>query len=211
LGTSPGTVIRNNYIHHVFHSPAWRGAGEGIILDNGCSGILVENNVVHDAVAGGFGTNFNCFGNIIQNNIFAYGREYQLTVYGDQPTGRPQPKGEVFARNIVVWSEGPLVKEHDWPNFTTLWDYNLYYQERGEPVIFLKYTFDQWKARGLDEHSIIADPLFVDAKKGNFALKAGSPALRLGFRPIDLSTVGPRPAESMPAAAPPRARPAGPE
>ena len=108
------------------------------------------------------------------------------------PTGKPQPKGEVFARNIVLWSEGPLIKEHDWPNFTTLWDYSLYYHERGEPVIFLRYTFDQWKARGLDTHSLIADPLFVDAKKGHFALKPGSPALKLGFRPIDLSTIGPR-------------------
>ena len=54
MGTSPGTVIRNNHIHHVFHAERWPGAGEGIILDNGCCGILVENNLVHDAVAGGF-------------------------------------------------------------------------------------------------------------------------------------------------------------
>jgi len=78
--------------------------------------------------------------------------------------------------------------------------------EGGEPVIFLKYTFDQWKARGLDEHSVIADPLFVDAKKRNFALKPDSPALKLGFRPIDLSTVGPRAGDSTPVTAPPRAR-----
>jgi hypothetical protein len=192
LGTSPGTVIRNNYVHHVFHSRFWPGAAEGIILDNGCCGILVENNVVHDAAAGGFGTNYNCFGNIIQNNIFAGGKEYQLTVYGDAPTGAPEPKGEVFARNIVVWSEGPLIKENDWPGFSTLWDYNLYFHEGGKPFTFMKYTFDQWKAKGLDVHSVVADPLFVDAKKGNFALRPGSPALRLGFRPIDLSTVGPR-------------------
>ncbi len=68
-GTSPGTVIRNNYIHHVFHSERWKGAGEGIILDNGCRGILVENNIVHDAVSGGYGSNYNCYGNIIQKNI----------------------------------------------------------------------------------------------------------------------------------------------
>ncbi len=192
LGTSPGTVIRNNHIHHVFSSPLWRGAAEGIILDNGCCGILVENNVVHDAAAGGFGTNYNCFGNIVQNNIFARGTQYQLTVYGDLPTGNPEPKGEVFARNIVVWNEGPLIKEADWPNFSTLWDYNLYYHEGGKLVTFMKYTFDQWKAKGLDTHSILADPLFVDAKNGNFALRPGSPALTLDFRPIDLSKVGPR-------------------
>ena len=192
LGTSPGTVIRNNHIHHVYHSEAWRGAGEGIILDNGCCGILVENNVVHDAVAGGFGTNFNCFGNIIVNNVFAYGTEYQLTVYGDQPTGPRQPKGEVFARNIILWKEGPLIKEADWPDFSTLWDYNLYWREGGGPVTFMKYTFDQWKAKGLGRHSLVADPKFVDPAKGNYALKPDSPALGLGFKPIDLSQVGPR-------------------
>ena len=195
LGTSPGTVIRNNHIHHVYHSERWQGAGEGIILDNGCCGILVENNVVHDAVSGGFGTNFNCFGNIIQNNIFAYGKTYQLTVYGDLPTGKPQPKGEIFARNIIVWREGPLIKEADWPDFKTLWDYNVYFHEGGEPVTFLsgkKYTFEQWKARGMDQHSVIADPSFVDPAAGDFSLKPDSPALKLGFKPIDISTAGPR-------------------
>ena len=152
----------------------------------------MENNLVHDAVAGGFGTNYNCFGNIVQNNIFVGGKEYQLTVYGDAPTGAPEPKGEVFSRNIVVWNEGPLIKEADWPNFSTLWDYNLYYHEGGKPFNFMKYTFDQWRAKGLDVHSVAADPLFVDAKHGNYALRPESPALKLGFRPIELSTVGPR-------------------
>ena len=194
LGTQPGTVFRNNHIHHIFASPLW-GAGEGIILDNGCAGILVENNVVHHAVAGGFGTNYNCFGNVVVNNIFAYGTKYQLTVYGDQPTGDQQPKGEVFARNIILWKDGPLIKEKDWPDFKTLWDYNLYWREGGEPVTFLsgrKLTLEQWQAQGLGRHSVVADPLFVDPKAGDFSLKPASPALKLGFQPIDLSTVGPR-------------------
>ncbi len=195
LGASPGTVIRNNYIHHVYHSKRWKGAGEGIILDNGCAGILVENNIVHDAVAGGYGSNFNCFGNIVQNNIFAYGKIYQLTVYGDKPKGRPRPKGEVFARNIIVWDEGPLIKEKDWPDFTTLWDYNLYFREGGKPVTFLSgknYSLEEWREKGLGEHSIIADPLFVDRENRDFTLKPDSPAFKLGFKPIDISEVGPR-------------------
>ncbi|MCY2995351.1 MAG: right-handed parallel beta-helix repeat-containing protein [Planctomycetota bacterium] len=193
LGTSPGTIIRNNYVHHVAASSFWPGAGEGIILDNGCCGIRVEDNVVHDAVAGGFGTNFNCFGNVIVNNVFAYGKEYQLTVYGDAPTGKPQPKGEIFARNIVIWQDGPLIKEADWPSFGTLWDYNLYWQADGQPVKFMKYSWDEWHAKDLDTHSLVADPLFVDAKQRNFTLRPESPAFGLGFRSIDLSKVGPRP------------------
>ena len=191
LGVSPGTTLRNNYIHHIHAAEAW-GAGEGIILDNGCVGILVENNVVHDAVAGGWGCNFNCLGNIIQNNILANGRRYQLTRYGDAPEGRPPPNGEVFARNLVVWQEGPLFNEKDWWSFATLWDYNLYWQSRGEPVQFMKDTFDEWKAKGLDVHSIIADPLFVDLARNDFRLRPDSPALKLGFHPIDLSDAGPR-------------------
>ena len=191
LGVSPGTVVRHNYIHDVYAAGAW-GAGEGICLDNGCAGILVENNVVHDAAAGGWGCNFNCLGNIIQNNVFVNGRTYQLTRYGDPPSGAPMPNGEVFSRNIVVWKEGPLIKENDWWSFATLWDYNLYWQSRGEPFQFMQYTFEQWKAKGLDTHSVIADPLFVDAEKNDFRLRPDSPALKLGFRPIDLSDVGPR-------------------
>ena len=199
LGTQPGTVLRNNYIHHVFCNNHW-GAGEGIILDNGCNGILVENNVVHDAVAGGWGCNFNCFGNLILNNVFAYGTKFQLTRYGDAPDGEVPPNGEVFARNLVVWKDGPLFAEKDWWAFQTLWNYNLYWRYGGEPVKFMSYSFEEWKAKGivdrrsmrLDGDSIVADPLFVDPEHGDYSLRPGSPALKLGFRPIDLSAVGPR-------------------
>ncbi|MBN2374932.1 MAG: right-handed parallel beta-helix repeat-containing protein [Sedimentisphaerales bacterium] len=194
LGTSPGTVIRNNYIRNISASDLW-GSGEGIILDNGCYGIVVENNVVYNAVAGGYGSNFNCAGNFIHNNIFLYGQKYQLTVYGDLPPGPKPYKGEIFAHNIIVWRQGPLLKESDWPDFSTLWDYNVYFHEKEEPVTFLsgkKYTFAQWQAKGMDEHSVVADPMFVDPSNGDFSLKPGSPALKLGFKPIDISKVGPR-------------------
>ena len=194
LGTSPGTSIRNNYIRNVYANEYW-GAGEGIILDNGCFGIIVENNIVYKADAGGYGSNYNCAGNFIYNNIFMYGNKYQLTVYGDQPEGAPQPKGEVFSRNIVVWNKGPLLNEGDWPNFSTLWDGNVYFNEKNEPVTFLskkKYTLEEWKAKGLDKSSVVADPMLVDPANGDFSLKPESPALKLGFKPIDISTVGPR-------------------
>ena len=44
----------------------------------------------------------------------------------------------------------------------------------------------------MDAESVVADPLFVDPENGDFTLKPESPALKLGFRPIDVSIVGPR-------------------
>ena len=59
------------------------------------------------------------------------------------------------ARSLLATSSSgakdPLIKEADWPDFKTLWDYNVYFHEGGEPVTFLsgkKYTFEQWKALG---------------------------------------------------------------
>jgi hypothetical protein len=62
---------------------------------------------------------------------------------------------------------------------------------RSSRATFMKYSFDQWKSKGLDTHSVIADPQFVDARGRGFRRRPGSPAPGLGFRPIDLGTVGP--------------------
>jgi hypothetical protein len=72
-----------------------------------------------------------------------------------------------------------------------LWDYNLYWDTRGS-FNFMSYTAEQWKAKGVDRHSLIADPMFRDPQRGDFALCPASPAPALGFRAIDLSGVGPR-------------------
>jgi parallel beta-helix repeat protein len=55
---------------------------------------------------------------------------------------------------------------------------------------------DAWrKAFGRDEdffdaHSVLADPLFMDADAGDFRLKPESPALALGFQPIPFERIG---------------------
>ncbi|MBQ4079779.1 MAG: hypothetical protein II596_03770, partial [Thermoguttaceae bacterium] len=61
-----------------------------------------------------------------------------------------------------------------------------------EPT-FLGQTFQEWqKNKQKDLNSVVADPGFVDVQNHNFALKPDSPALKLGFEPIDASKIGPQ-------------------
>jgi hypothetical protein len=96
-----------------------------------------------------------------------------------------------FERNIVYWSEGPLLGS-SWEDDKYRLDRNLYFHNRGEPIEFAKWSFQEWRTRGQDRDSMIADPLFVDPENDNFSLKPESPAFKLGFKPIDLSKVGPQ-------------------
>jgi len=186
LGLSPGTVVRNNHIHHI------SGGGYGIILDQGSCGVLVENNLVHHT-CGGFNSNFHCIGNIVVNNVFALTTLCGMHRYGDNPPpGYSLSNTNIFSRNILYWKEGKLLRRDDWLDFATVQDYNLYFDATGEPVKFGKRTFGQWKAKKLDRGSIIADPLFLDPERGDFRLKGESPAFKLGFKAIDTTHVGPR-------------------
>jgi hypothetical protein len=73
--------------------------------------------------------------------------------------------------------------------------WNVYFDARAnaQPTAtrFANATLEQWHARAHDAHSLIADPLFVAPKQYDFRLRPDSPALQLGFEPIDLSHVGP--------------------
>ena len=51
--------------------------------------------------------------------------------------------------------------------------------------------WQSWQAKGMDRHSLIADPLFVDPEHDDYRLKPGSAAFKLGFKPIPVDQIGP--------------------
>jgi hypothetical protein len=62
--------------------------------------------------------------------------------------------------------------------------------EGAESVAFpTDCTLKQWQNLGMDLDSVVADPM-IDTQ--TWQLKPGSPALKLGFKQLNLSTVGPR-------------------
>jgi hypothetical protein len=185
LGVQPGTVARNNLIHHI------SGGGSGIVLDNSSVGIVVEYNVVHQVAVSSLLFNFNDLGNILQNNVLAFADDALVNRSGD--AGKLDQTG-VFYRNLFVYDgrRSKLFRPDSWANYDIVMDYNLYHDISGKPPQFLGMSLDQWRKKGLDANSISADPGFVDLAKGDFSLKPNSPAFKLGFRKIDLSKVGPR-------------------
>jgi hypothetical protein len=46
------------------------------------------------------------------------------------------------------------------------------------------------QASGMDEHSLVGDALFVDPSKGDYTVRDGSPALKLGFKNIPMDQFG---------------------
>lgn len=201
LGVSPGTIIRNNLIHDV---DANKYGGWGIYNDEGSSYILIENNIVYNTKYAAYNIHY-AKELTVQNNIFALGKLEVLS------RGRTEPHTSVyFERNIIYWDslKDPFsVNWKDEPysfyvspseksrtmSSTFVSDYNLFYcsDTESDSLRFFGATFADWRGRGKDKHSIIADPLFEDAESFDFRLKPGSPAYRLGFRDIDMSDLGP--------------------
>jgi hypothetical protein len=154
---------------------------------------VIENNVCYDADRQPFHQHYGRE-NVVRNNIWVFGGE-AVGIYS-----RNEPHvGLNWTRNIMVSKGEPIFLSRFAPDAESHRmeaDGNLYWDTTGRPHFLMagkKYSFKQWQALGRDQHSIVADPRFVNLAKRNLALAKGSPAFRLGFRAIDLSTVGPRP------------------
>jgi parallel beta-helix repeat protein len=174
LGVQPGTVERNNLCHDVTR---YKYGGWGIYTDEGSSDILIENNIVYRCEDGGFHQHYG-EANMVRNNIFALGGTAQI-----RRSKNENHLSFAFEHNIVYWDKGILL-DGTWADNNYRFDDNLYYSVGWLPIDFSKWSFRDWQKRGQDVHSFIANPLFVDPEHGDFSLEAGSPARKVGFRPI---------------------------
>jgi hypothetical protein len=170
-------VIRGNVFHDV---AAHNYGGWGIYFDEGTTEIRAENNLVYRTTHGGLHQHYGR-DNVVRNNIFALGRDAQIRRGGVEPH-----RSFTFERNIVYWERGPvLAPDGDWSELKADFDRNLYWRtEDPDAIEFAGNTWGQWRARGADAHSRIADPRFLNPGRGDFRLAPDSPALGLGFTPL---------------------------
>jgi hypothetical protein len=195
LGVAPGTRLRYNHIHDVVS----RGyGGWGIYTDEGSTDVLIESNLVYDTSVSGFHQHYGRR-NIIQNNIFAYGRKGQIQITRTES----EHLGLTFERNIFFADHPAMLMLHkrardDYDQFATgmRTDRNIYFSTSTKKLDFGGMSWAAWKGLGNESAGMIADPLFADPAERDFSLKPGSPALGLGFVPFDPDRTGRREASN---------------
>ncbi len=184
LGPSEGTSVSHNLIHDVLCTTY---GGWGLYTDEGSTGIVMEGNVVFNTTDGGFHQHYGR-DNVIRNNVLAFASEVQVKRTRQEPH-----RSFTFANNLVVYDRGDLLGGN-WGGTTEhfLLQGNLYWNTAGRPVTFgpKKLPLADWQQGGQDAGSIVADPRFVDAAARDFRLRPDSPALALGFKPIDTTKMG---------------------
>ncbi len=192
LGVQPGTVIRGNLIHGIrsAHYGGWC-----VYPDEGTSHVLIEGNVCYDADRQPFHQHYGRE-NVVRNNVFAFGGE-SVAHY----SRADEHNGITFTQNLLITDGKPIYTagySHKLQDRRFRSDLNLLFDVTGQPLTFQEQgqpplSLEQWRALGQDTHSVVADPRFRDWQKRDFRLRAGSPALALGFEAPDLTDVGPRP------------------
>lgn len=188
LGPQPGTVIRNNVFRDI---QSYQYGGWGLYTDEGSTGIVVENNVAYRCKDAGFHQHYGR-DNVIRNNLLAWNQNHSV-----MRTREEAHRSFWFTNNVVITDSGTLLGSNWGGTTNQFWsDSNVWFDTRNGSDA-AKYQFAgkpwlTWQQRGQDTHSVIADPLLIDPQHPELGLKPDSPAFKLGYRQIDLSTLGPR-------------------
>ena len=202
-GAGPGNVIRRNYIHHMVAPMIMQAA---IRTDGGQMDTLITENIVYKCTSQGILMKLNnrCENNIVAD-IIAPPRGYYLSLREGPLTGATIKRNIFYSsmEETTFIDELPAKKQDGTEDRRGRelakakdadTDYNIYYSKAD--LELGKSMLKKQQADGVDAHSLAVDPGFVDAENGDFRLKVDSPALKLGFVPIDLSKVGLRDASS---------------
>lgn len=196
-GSGKGNHIRRNYIHHMVADMIMQAA---IRTDGGQTGTFITENVIYKATSQGILTKLD---NKVENNIIADiiapPRGYYLSVREGPLTGASIKRNifyslsetDTFIDELPPGKEGSsedrrgreLARAMDADT-----DFNIYFckADLNKGTELIKKN----QKDGIDLHSLSVDPMFVDPENGDFRFKPGSPALKLGIVPIDLSKVG---------------------
>ena len=154
----------------------WRcDHGWDIDLDDGSSWYRIYNNLL---LNGGLKLREG-YDRVVTNNLIVRNSLHPHVWYPNS--------GDVFKHNMVydayrpIWMDRGIAPNGKWGREM---DYNFFISDSAAAKKFLRY--------GCDSNARYGDPKFMDPSKGDFRVKDGSPALRLGFSNFAMDNFGVR-------------------
>ena len=208
-GVGLGNVIEGNYVHDL-RSMVADGVLVGIYLDDACNGFVVRDNVVARVRGSKFTAPLMIKGvdNVVENNIIAdcdvnFGaidvQQTDLAEFNWLPPGTKYERTDnlILRRNIFYKGTVPAYSVNPWnETIVAESDHNIFYNPQTNFSVMVCWKHEPWEAwtarcsGRYERHSLRTDPLFVDPDHDDFRLRADSPALKLGFRQIDVTKCG---------------------
>jgi len=140
--------------------------GRSQLRFSACSSVVVQNNTVVDGVLFGLMLSSPVKGVRLHNNIW-----YRPCLPGKANSAYVFRGSEI---TDVVSDHNLFYSPYEHHEVGQLWDSN-------SVVKLVGANLKDWQQEtGHDQHSVQADPLFVDMEQGDFRLRPGSPAIGVG-------------------------------
>jgi hypothetical protein len=195
-------IVRNNFFNEK--------SGWGLDLDDGASNYEIYNNISVGGVSmklreGAYRK--------VYNNIWYLSKGAPCFHVGNNDNH------DQYFNNITVMDPGSAKWPDGWPWWPQMFysviappavgpwlekiDGNCFYCAAGEFQAVVdqlrsedgkrnakRYNLEEWRSLGFDQHSVFADPMFVDPDKHDFQVRPDSPALKAGFKNFDMGRWG---------------------
>jgi hypothetical protein len=197
FGGSKGVIVCGNIVR----GSRGQGPAHAYYMDEKADSCIVENNLAVNTMWPSHNhMTLNCF---IRNNVFID--------EGNQTLTFPRSFGMTFDKNILIAKEITFqtptgektpeemkkgIPEAVWPFFNatgiTSMSNNIIYSTAGKINLSQQLEYKIMKTVPLKsrDNNLFTDPMLKNPGKGDYSFKAGSPALQLGIRPIDVTTAG---------------------
>lgn len=189
-GAGTGNLIRRNFIHDIFSA----GVQTALRPDDLQEQTLFSENIVYKCVYGAVEHKHdNSYINNIFANIYPLNRngepwdEWAYVIFGRGPNTGTRVQNNIFYDDISTDFRFYYARKNS-PLTDALIDNNLYFSKKSPKNA--QKQISALQASGLDRHSLISDPLFLNIRKHDFSLLPDSPAVKTGFREIDMRKIG---------------------
>jgi hypothetical protein len=180
------THVHHNLIHDTIGKSDEYVGYCGVYLDEQSRESVVENNLAYRLDGLAFFQNWG-IGNVFRNNIGAFARDGFFNRGGTKES----PINTFNLTRSIYLSASKTIFSHIWQLVEKdgcVLDANMYWSLDGNQAKddFAGKSFTDRQALGLDQHSMIADPMFRDPIHGDFSLLPDSPAPgKIGFVSFD--------------------------